>query len=32
LLKASIFPTDGKIYVRGKLTAPGAKKQADYVL
>jgi len=24
--------TDGKIYVRGKLTARGAKKRADYVL
>lgn len=24
--------TDGKIYVRGKLTARGAKKRADYIL
>jgi type I restriction enzyme R subunit len=24
--------TDGKIYVRGKLTARGARKRADYIL
>ena len=24
--------TDGKIYVRGKLTARGEKKRADYIL
>jgi type I restriction enzyme R subunit len=24
--------TDGKIYVRGKLTARGKKKRADYIL
>jgi type I restriction enzyme R subunit len=23
--------TDGKIYIRGKLTARGAKKRADYI-
>jgi type I restriction enzyme R subunit len=23
--------TDGKIYVRGKLTVPGAGKRADYI-
>ena len=24
--------TDGKIYVRGKMTARGARKRADYIL
>ncbi len=27
-----VFFTDGKIYVRGKLTARGARKRADYIL
>lgn len=27
-----VFFTDGKIYVRGKLTARGERKRADYIL
>ena len=27
-----VFFTDGKIYVRGKLTARGDRKRADYIL
>jgi type I restriction enzyme R subunit len=27
-----VFFTDGKIFVRGKLTARGKRKRADYVL
>ncbi len=27
-----VFFTDGKIYVRGKVTARGARKRADYIL
>jgi type I restriction enzyme R subunit len=31
-LLEEVFFTDGKIYVRGKLTARGTRKRADYIL
>mgnify|MGYP000968293039 CR=1 FL=1 len=31
-LLEEVFFTDGKIYVRGKLTARGKGKRADYIL
>jgi type I restriction enzyme, R subunit len=31
-LLEEVFFTDGKIYVRGKLTARGERKRADYIL
>ncbi len=31
-LKEEVFFTDGKIYVKGKLTARGKRKRADYIL
>ena len=31
-LREEVTFTDGKIYVRGKLTARGSKKRADYIL
>jgi type I restriction enzyme R subunit len=31
-LREEVFFTDGKIYVKGKLTARGIRKRADYIL
>jgi type I restriction enzyme, R subunit len=31
-LREEVFFTDGKIYVKGKLTARGKRKRADYIL
>lgn len=31
-MREEVFFTDGKIYVRGKMTARGTRKRADYVL
>jgi len=31
-MREEVFFTDGKIYVRGKMTARGTRKRADYIL